>query len=53
MIKARGGKDVIDLTEGGSDAVNCGGGKDKVVRYDSDEDDAIADNCEKVKRLVP
>jgi hypothetical protein len=52
-IKARGGRDVIDLTEGGSDAVNCGGGKDKVVRYDIDENDAIADNCEKVKRLVP
>ena len=52
-IKARGGGDVITLTQGGSDVVNCGGGKDKVVLYDGDEDDAIAGNCEKVKRVLP
>lgn len=52
-IKARGGRDVIDLTDGGSDRVNCGGGRDKVLIAKGDDDDQIAGNCEKVKEVVP
>lgn len=53
VIRSRRGEDVIDLTDGGSDQLNCGGGKDKVVLYTGDDDDEIAGNCEKVKRVVP
>ncbi|MEO8092905.1 MAG: DUF4430 domain-containing protein [bacterium] len=51
-IRSRGGKDVIDLTDGGSDRVNCGGAKDKVLLYTEDNDDEIAPNCEKRKRIA-
>ena len=52
VIRARGGGDEIDITRGGADRVNCGGGADKVFVSKGDDDDGIADNCEKVKRLA-
>jgi hypothetical protein len=52
VIRSRGGKDVIDLTDGGSDQVSCGGGTDKVVLNTEDIDDEIADSCEKRKRVA-
>jgi hypothetical protein len=46
-IKAGGGDDRIDLTDGGVDHVNCGGGHDR-VRVDVPGDDHISRNCERV-----
>jgi len=53
VIRARGGRDEIDITEGGADRVNCGAGIDKLFVEKGDSDDDIAGNCEKVKRLAP
>jgi hypothetical protein len=50
-IKAGDGKDRIDITQGGEDRVNCGGGNDKVLVATADEDDQIANNCERVARV--
>ena len=53
VIRARGGPDEIDISDGGADRVNCGREIDKVFLYPGDGNDDIAGNCEKVKRLVP
>jgi hypothetical protein len=47
-VSAGAGDDRVNLISGGSDAVNCGDGKDTVVRLKSDHDDEIRSNCEKV-----
>jgi hypothetical protein len=47
-IRAGGGDDRIDLTDGGADRVNCGGGHDRVTVAGSDSDDHISHNCERV-----
>jgi hypothetical protein len=46
-IAARGGDDVIDIRSGGSDAVDCGGGRDVVRR--KGRGGLIGDNCERVR----
>lgn len=48
-IKARGGRDRIDLRRGGRDRVNCGGGRDVVLLRRGDRDDRLR-NCERVRR---
>jgi hypothetical protein len=47
-IKAGGGDDRIDLTDGGADHLNCGGGHDRVTIEPADDDDHISQNCERV-----
>lgn len=47
-IWARGADDVVDITSGGQDRVNCGAGRDRVVVAPGDRDDEIADSCERV-----
>jgi hypothetical protein len=47
-INARGGRDVVDLRNGGRDRVACGRGHDKVIVKRGDHDDRIAANCERV-----
>ena len=49
-IRARAGADVVKLRSGGRDRVNCGRGHDRVLVGQSDHDDAIASNCERVVR---
>lgn len=49
-IKARGGRDVVDLRSGGQDRVSCGGGRDEVIVDHGDRDDDIAASCERVIR---
>jgi hypothetical protein len=49
-INAGGGRDVVDLRDGGRDRVRCGGGRDKVILERGDRDDRIAANCERVVR---
>jgi hypothetical protein len=48
-VKAKGGDDRIRV-HSGSDRVNCGGGLDKVI-LDPDGEDAVSDNCERVKNV--
>ena len=48
-IKARGGRDRINLRKGGRDFVNCGGGKDVVLLRKGDRDDRLR-KCERVRR---
>jgi hypothetical protein len=47
FVAAGKGNDTIKITAGGVDNVDCGGGKDTVIRRRSDHDDHIH-NCEKV-----
>jgi hypothetical protein len=47
-IRARGGDDRVDLRKGGSDAIDCGPGRDTVLTKRSDRDDRIARDCERV-----
>lgn len=47
-INAGGGRDVVDLRDGGRDRVRCGGGRDKVIVERGDHDDRIAPSCERV-----
>ena len=47
-IKAGAGDDRVDLTDGGVDHVNCGGGHDRVRIVASDDDDHVSQNCERV-----
>jgi hypothetical protein len=47
-IKAGGGRDVVDLRDGGRDRVTCGRGRDKVILERGDQDDRIAASCERV-----
>jgi hypothetical protein len=49
-IRARGGGDAVDIRSGAQDLVNCGGGRDEVITRSGDEDDHIAQNCERVRR---
>jgi hypothetical protein len=47
-IKAGGGRDVVDLRDGGRDRVTCGRGRDKVILERGDQNDRIAASCERV-----
>ena len=49
-IASGGGADVIDLRRGGRDRADCGGGDDVVLLERGDRDDAIAADCERVRR---
>jgi hypothetical protein len=47
-VRARGGDDVIDISQGGHDTVNCGAGQDEVVGAAAN--DHVAASCEVSKR---
>lgn len=48
-IRARGGDDRIEIDSGGGDRVDCGPGDDKVTLKERDDDDRIADDCERIR----
>jgi hypothetical protein len=49
-ISARGGKDRVDIRNGGRDQVNCGVGADRVILRAGDGNDHISASCEQVVR---
>jgi hypothetical protein len=49
-ISARGGKDEVDIRNGGRDQVTCGVGTDRVILRPGDNNDHISTSCEQVVR---
>ena len=49
-IRARGGDDVVDARKGGRDKIDCGPGDDVVRLKQTDEDDKVNGDCERIRR---
>lgn len=50
-VHLRRGADHVDITDGGRDEVDCGGGDDVVTRIQGDTDDELSD-CEEVDEVT-